>query len=43
MKNMKRLFDNDKLRSEIVDFNPDIVISTHFAGSNITSYYNKLD
>ena len=42
MKNMKRLFDNDKLRSEIVDFNPDIVISTHFAGSNITSYYNKL-
>ena len=42
MKNMKRLFDNDKLRTEIVEFNPDIVISTHFAGSNITSYYNKL-
>lgn len=42
MKNMKRLFDNDNLRREIVDFNPDMVISTHFAGSNIIEYYNKL-
>lgn len=42
MRNMKRLFDNDKLKREIVSFQPDIVISTHFAGSNIISYYNKL-
>ena len=38
---VKKLFDNQKLRDEIVSFNPDLTISTHFFGSNIISYYNK--
>ncbi len=42
MKLVKRLFDNENLRNEIVEFNADIVISTHFFCENIVSYYNKL-
>lgn len=42
MQTVKRAFDNKKLREEVVDFNPDITISTHFFGGNIISYYNKL-
>lgn len=42
MKLVKKAFDNEKLRKEIADFNPDLTISTHFFGGNIISYYNKL-
>lgn len=42
MKLVKKLFDNQKLRDEIVSFNPDLTISTHFFGGNIISYYNKI-
>ncbi len=42
LKLVKKLFDNEKLRKEIVDFNPDLTISTHFFGGNIVSYYNKI-
>lgn len=42
MRLVKRLFDNENLRKEIVDFNPDLTISTHFFGGNIISYYNKI-
>ena len=42
MKLVKKLFDNEKLRKEIIDFNPDLTISTHFFGGNIVSYYNKI-
>lgn len=38
----KKAFDNPKIRSEIVGFNPDLTISTHFFGGNIIAYYNKL-
>lgn len=39
---MKKAFDNAKIRKEIVDFSPDLTISTHFFGGNLVSYYNKL-
>ena len=42
MKLVKKAFDNENLRKEITDFNPDLTISTHFFGGNIISYYNKL-
>ena len=42
MKLVKRLFDNDKLKKEIIEFKPDLTISTHFFGGNIISYYNKM-
>lgn len=35
-------YDNLKLRKEIVSFMPDIVISTHFYGSDLVNYYNGL-
>lgn len=38
----KKSYDNEKLRKEICDFNPDITISSHFYGSNIITYYNDL-
>ncbi len=41
MKLVKKAFDNELLRREIADFNPDLTISTHFFGGNIISYYNK--
>ena len=37
-----KLFDNKKLRKDIIDFDPDITIETHFFGSDIINYYNKL-
>jgi processive 1,2-diacylglycerol beta-glucosyltransferase len=37
----KILFDNAKLRKDIVDFQPDININSHFYGGNIVNYYNK--
>lgn len=37
-----KLFDNKKLRKEISNFNPDITIATHFFGSDIINYYNKI-
>lgn len=39
---VKKAFDNKNLREEIIGFNPDLTISTHFFGSNVISYYNKL-
>lgn len=38
----KKSYDNKELRKEICDFNPDIVISSHFYCSNIIHYYNDL-
>ena len=38
----KKSYDNKMLRKVIVDFNPDVVISSHFYCSNIITYYNKL-
>ncbi len=35
-------FDNKKLREVITNFNPDITVSSHFYGSDIVTYYNKL-
>lgn len=42
MQIVKRAFDNPSLREEIVGFKPDLTISTHFFGSNVVTYYNKL-
>ena len=36
-----KLLDNKKLRNDIIEFNPDITIATHFFGSDIINYYNK--
>jgi len=38
----KRSYDNKKLKEVICDFNPDVVISSHFYCSNIITYYNNL-
>lgn len=35
------LFKNKKLQKAIVDFNPDLTISTHFFGSCLVANYNK--
>lgn len=39
---VKKAFDNPNIREEIIGFNPDLTISTHFFGGNLVSYYNKL-
>ena len=36
-----RLFDNDKLRKKVQEFNPDLTISTHFWGTDIINKFNK--
>ncbi len=36
-----KLFDNKKLRKEIINFNPNIVINTHFNGSNLVAKYKR--
>lgn len=36
-----KLFDNKSLRREILDFNPDLVIATHFDCSTLISKYKK--
>lgn len=36
-----KLLDNKKLRRDIIKFNPDITIATHFFGSDLINYYNK--
>lgn len=38
---VKKAFVNEKLEKELVKFNPDIVISTHFFATNLVAYYNK--
>lgn len=38
----KMSFDNNRLRTIISKFNPDITISTHFYCSSIINYYNEL-
>lgn len=37
----KLFFDNKQLRDDIMTFNPDLTIDTHFYGGNIINYYNK--
>ena len=37
----KKIYDNKKLREEIVEFNPDVTISSHFYCSNLITLYNK--
>ncbi len=37
----KLFFDNKRLRQEIMGFQPDISINSHFYGGNIINYYNK--
>ena len=39
---VKGCYDNKHLREEIINFNPDITISSHFYCSNLITYYNKL-
>jgi len=39
----KRSYDNKELRRIICDFNPNVVISSHFYCSNIINYYNKIN
>lgn len=36
-----QLFDKDSLRKEIIDFNPDVIISTHYFASMIVAKYKK--
>lgn len=37
----KSILNNKRLRNDIVDFNPDLLISTHFFGNIILGLYNK--
>ena len=39
---VKKAYDNKKIRKEIMDFNPDLTISSHFYASNLVAYYNKI-
>ena len=36
-----KLFDNKKLREQIINFNPDLVIATHFYGSGLIAKYKQ--
>jgi len=36
-----KMFDSKKLRQKVIDFNPDITISTHFWGTDIINKFNK--
>ena len=36
-----RLFDNKNLRETIVNFNPDLVVATHFYGSSLIAKYKE--
>ena len=36
-----KIFDNKKLKNEIINFNPDITIATHFWGTDLINKYNK--
>ncbi len=36
-----KLFKNKRMKKVITDFDPDLVISTHFYGSSLIDYYNK--
>ena len=38
----RKSYGSEKLKKEIVDFDPDITISSHFYCSNLITYYNKL-
>lgn len=35
------IFRNKRMKKVITDFNPDMVISTHFFGSSLIDYYNR--
>lgn len=37
----KLFFDNENLRKDIISYQPDLTINTHFYGANIINYYNK--
>lgn len=39
----KKSYDNKNLRKVIIDFNPDVTISSHFYCSSIITYYNDLN
>lgn len=39
---VKKIYGSKKLQQEIVSFDPDITISSHFYCSNLITYYNKL-
>ena len=36
-----KMFNSKKLRQKVIDFNPDITISTHFWGTDIINKFNK--
>jgi len=36
-----KMFDNKKLKSKVIEFDPDITISTHFWGTDIINKFNK--
>ena len=36
-----KIFDNKKLRKKVIEFNPDITISTHFWGTDLINKFNK--
>ena len=38
---VKSLFKNKKLKKEIIEYDPDLVITSHFFGSTIVAGYNK--
>ena len=38
---ISKFFDTEKLREEVISYNPDLVISTHFFASTSISRYNK--
>ena len=38
---ISKFFDSEKLKREVIDYNPDLVISTHFFASSSISRYKK--
>ena len=38
----KRSYDNETMRNEICNFNPDVTISSHFYCSSLITYYNDI-
>ena len=38
---VSKFFDSEKLREEVINYNPDLVISTHFFASSQISRYNR--
>ncbi len=38
---LSKMFDTEKIKNEIVDYNPDLTISTHFFASTVISRYKR--